>query len=497
MGGSSLSLLLLEDSAPDAQLLESWLREGGLTFEITRVVDRDAFTSALTGHTFDLVLSNYNVPGFDGLAALAISRNISPDTPFVFVTRALGEGRALELLRRGATDVVLEGQHDRLVPVVQRAIVEGRERSEYRSVQQRLADRERTYATLIANLPGMAFRCAPRDPWPFEFASEGCLALTGYRPEAFYAGGEITWSQIMHPDDVERVQRVSEAAFAEGRQLTVSYRIRTKQGEDRWVWDRSIAHRQQDGTLIVEGFVTDITPQRTAELEAKQRADFEQQLIGIVSHDLRNPLSVILLATERMLQRDELDEKLTKTIVRVQTAATRAHRMIHDLLDFTQARVGGGIPIQRKRIVLDEVIHHVLEDAALTHPDRELRVEHTERAEGDWDPDRIGQVVANLVQNAVRYGAPATPITVRVGLEPRHVILEVHNEGTPISPELRARLFQPLQRGGAAGDKTTRSIGLGLYIVDHIVRAHGGEIEIESSVDRGTTFRVRLPKATS
>ncbi|KFE71451.1 hybrid sensor histidine kinase/response regulator [Hyalangium minutum] len=359
-----LRILLLEDSPQDAQLIEAVLEEGGLDFELTRASGQAGFKAALAGGRSDLILSDYNVPGFDGLTALAVAQRSCPDVPFLFVSGALGEERAIELLKRGATDYVLKDRLERLVPSVERALREAHEKAE----------------------------------------------------------------------------------------------------------------------------------RKRAEAELRARAEFEQQLIGIVSHDLRNPLNAILLASSAVLKRDDLDARVTKSILRIQSSGERAARMIRDLLDFTQARMGGGMRVERKPVFLRELVQQVVEEAQVTHPGRELRTHYEGESGGEWDPDRLAQAVDNLVVNALRYSPHGTPVTVRTRDEGDVLTLEVHNEGEPISSELRARLFQPMQRGVAHRDGASRSVGLGLYIVDHIARAHGGEVDVHSSRAEGTTFRLRLPR---
>ncbi len=490
-----LSILLLEDSVPDARLIEARLEAGGLPFELTRVDSREAFSRALIGQgPFDIILSDYNVPSFEGTDALDAARGACPDTPFVFVTGALGEGRAIDLLKLGATDHVLNDNLERLVPSVERAVREAREKRECRLAQEALRESERALLTLMGNMPCMAFRCVPAPPWAFDYASQGVVELTGYQREDFKLGGCITWPDLMHPDDVDRVARDAEIAFAEKRQLTVTYRIRTRTGEEKSVWDRSVGIYDERGELCaLEGFVTDVTDQERRTKEARERADFEQQLIGIVSHDLRNPLGVILLATSLLLKNEELDAELAKTLLRIQRSGQHAERMIRDLLDFTQARLGAGIPIHPQSVLLREMVQQVVEEAETTHPGREICVSHEGETRGEWDPDRLSQATMNLVLNALRYSPRGAPVTVRTSATADTVLLEVHNLGEPIPAELRARLFQPMQRGVVKTDTTTRSVGLGLYIVDQIVRGHGGTVDVESSPGEGTTFRVRLP----
>jgi signal transduction histidine kinase len=232
---------------------------------------------------------------------------------------------------------------------------------------------------------------------------------------------------------------------------------------------------------------------RKTEASARLRSDFEEKLIGIASHDLRNPLNAILLGATNLLRREELDERSLKPLLRIQRSAQRAARLVEDLLDFTQARLGSGIPMHVKEINLGEVAAQVVEEVKSAHPDTELRLERSGPTLGRWDPDRLAQVLVNLLANAIKYGAPERGVTVRLIGEASEVRLEVHNHGAPISAETLPVLFEPMRRGYA--ESMDRSIGLGLYIVKHIVDAHSGTVEVDSCADRGTTFVVRLPTA--
>lgn len=489
-----LSILLVEDSELDGELVAERLERGGLSHRLHRVATRAAFVEALARGDVDIVLSDYNVPGFGGADALAIVRSAHPDVPFLFVSGALGEELAVDLLKLGATDYVLKDRLHRLVPSVTRAVAEAREKKERERAETALREAERMARTLLGNMPGMAFRCVPAPPWVFDFASAGALELSGWAPEAFYAGGEITWSEIMHPGDVERVAKEAEAAFSAKRQLTVSYRIRTRTGEERWVWDRSVGIYGADGELVaLEGFVTDVTEAKRAEQEAAAHAELEQQLIGVVSHDLRSPLQVINLASDALLKRADLPPPVVEVVRRMQRAGRRSSRMIHDLLDFTQARLGGGIPIVPATVELRDVVKSVVEEIEATSPGREIVIEQHEDVRGTWDFDRLAQVVSNLISNAISYGTLGTKVHVVARLDGDHAVVEVHNEGPPIPPSLEPRLFRPMQRGEVAGHQA-RSVGLGLYIVDHLVRRHGGTVSARSA-DGRTTFAVRLPCA--
>lgn len=231
---------------------------------------------------------------------------------------------------------------------------------------------------------------------------------------------------------------------------------------------------------------------RAREQALREREDFERYLIGIVSHDLRSPLTTILLATQAALRWD-LDDRTARLVLRVNSAAERAARMIRDLLDFTQARVGGGIPVERRPEDLATICKAVVEEAWMAHPGREIRLLQEGTARGEWDADRTMQALHNLVTNAVHYSPPDTTVTVRSRAEDGWAILEVHNWGDPIPPEALSVLFQPLRRCTHRSDRSTRSVGLGLYIVSQIARAQGGGVDVQSTPEAGTTFTLRLP----
>ncbi|MDB4985091.1 MAG: sensor signal transduction histidine kinase [Myxococcaceae bacterium] len=487
-----LQVLLLEDSKLDAQIVAAELEERRC--ELTRVESRAAFRAALDSCSYDLILSDYRVPGFGGDEALVVARDQCPDIPFIFVSGALGEETAIDLLKRGATDYVLKDRLERLVPSVDRALREAREKAERQRAEQLLREREQTLSTLMSNLPGMAFRRDLERPWRLRFASRGCHALTGSEPEALY-DCEQGWERFMHPLDVARFEEEARSAYAAGVQLTSTYRILTPSGQERWVWERSAAMATPErGSQSVEGFATDITQQKAAEAEVSRRIEFEQQLIGIVSHDLRNPLNAITLGAARLIKQDGLQEATTRSVRRILASAERAARMIRDLLDFTQARLGGGIPLVPQLVDVAELLGQVVEEFEHAHPERKLDLVCSGPLLARCDADRIVQALTNLAGNAITYSAPGTAIGLHGHLAAGDVLLEVHNLGEPIPEERMLELFKPLSRGVKTVDLQTRSIGLGLFIVDSIARAHGGGVTVRSNAEEGTTFVLRIPQ---
>jgi signal transduction histidine kinase len=226
----------------------------------------------------------------------------------------------------------------------------------------------------------------------------------------------------------------------------------------------------------------------------RERADFEEKLIGIVGHDLRQPLQTISMSAGILLMRPGLDARALAGVQRITAAAARMQRMLHDILDFTRARLGGGIPLARVQSDVARLAQEAAEEVQLVHAGRRVEVRAEGDGEGRWDADRLRQVLDNLLSNALAYSPAGTPVRIEVdGRMPGEVRVHVHNAGAPIPAEVLPVLFQPLTRGSGVGG-AERSVGLGLFIVRHIVEAHGGRVEVASSESNGTTFSVHLPR---
>jgi PAS domain S-box-containing protein len=250
--------------------------------------------------------------------------------------------------------------------------------------------------------------------------------------------------------------------------------------------------RDREGR-IVAGVVTfvDVSGLRRAEAAARQAAEFGERLIGIVSHDLRNPLNAIHLSVTQLLHSEALPAREQRITARISKAAERMKRMISELLDFTRGRLGGGIPIQRAPGELRLVVRQGVEELEAAWPERTVRLTvELGRYEGLWDAGRLVQVVSNLGSNALQYSPPDSPVSFLLRDSAEGVVLEVHNLGTPIPPEALPTLFDPFRRVSSGGT----GLGLGLYIVEQVVTGHGGRIEVHSTVEAGTTFRVLLPR---
>lgn len=331
---------------------------------------------------------------------------------------------------------------------------------------------------------------------------EICRSLFGLPPEGTLDSVQVS-ARIL-PEDRSQVQEFFRLFLRshEPGDYQLEFRVLGPGDSVRWILDKGRVVSDANGNAErMVGVCYDITERKTFEMtllrqkEAeRKRADFEQQLVGIVSHDLKNPLAAILMQSALALRQGGLGDRVLKMMTRIQSSAERASRMIRDLLDFTQARLGGGIPLQVREFDAREVVAQVLEEVRQAFPHRQLIFGSQGDTTGAWDPDRLAQVVTNLMQNAVKYSPEDTRIQVRLRARGEEVELSVHNEGAPIPADKLPFLFEPMQRATSQADTAGRSVGLGLYIVRHIVEAHRGTISVNSTPDEGTLFTVRLPR---
>jgi signal transduction histidine kinase len=224
--------------------------------------------------------------------------------------------------------------------------------------------------------------------------------------------------------------------------------------------------------------------------QARVAAHFRERFIGILGHDLRSPLTAISASAALLQRMPDLSAPAQVATARIASSADRMGRMIRDLLDFTQARLGGGLSVVRKPCDVAEVARAVVDEVHAAKPDRAIHLDLHGDVKGQFDPDRAAQLLSNLLNNALHYGPPGEEVEVELRPADDGVEIAVSNAGPAIPPEERASLFDPFRRGSAGSEH--RGLGLGLFIVDQIARAHGGTVSVTSTRGR-TRFEVALP----
>ncbi|HEY0254597.1 MAG TPA: PAS domain-containing protein [Kofleriaceae bacterium] len=345
---------------------------------------------------------------------------------------------------------------------------------------------ESKYQQLVQIVPQQVWSATPDGK--LDSVNEVAVEYFG-KPVDQLVGG--SWEDLIHPEDVELTRTRWLHSLATGESYQNDFRLRRNDGAYHWYLARAIAVRAEDGRIRSWiGTNTDIDKARRDHDELARRAAYEEKLIGVVSHDLRNPLGTITLAVS-MLERDELSTAGQKAIGYIKAASARSERLIGDLLDFAQAR-SGSFPIHRGPTDLSALCRAAVENAKLATGPRAVTLVHRGPATGRWDEGRLTQVVANLVGNAFQHAPPEAVIRVTSAIENDRATIAIFNEGSPIAADDLPRMFDPFARGKNAKTKQGKSVGLGLYIARQITLAHGGEIAVTSDAS-GTTFTVTLP----
>lgn len=226
-----------------------------------------------------------------------------------------------------------------------------------------------------------------------------------------------------------------------------------------------------------------------------QKVDYSRNLfLGTLVHDLRNPLGAISLAAQ-ILRTTKLDERQGRLAEQIDVSTARTVKLVNHMIDDARARLGKGIPMAAHPMDMGTAVSSAVSEIQTANPSQEIRVSTVGALKGVWDESRIGQLLSNLIGNAIQHGKDNTPITVKARGDKKGVTVSIHNEGPPIPPRAMRTLFEPMTRAG--GDKTdttsSTSMGLGLFIAREITRAHYGEISVASNLDDGTTFTVLLP----
>ncbi|MCY1071579.1 PAS domain-containing sensor histidine kinase [Nannocystis sp. RBIL2] len=341
---------------------------------------------------------------------------------------------------------------------------------------------ERRFAALAQATGQTVWRLAPDGSRPLE-DSPGFRALTGVSREQWSERGLLAG---VHADDREHVEAAVRAALAGDAAWELEVRLPRPDGQHAWTLLRAAPVTDGRGERLEwVGVAADIHKRK--DIEA-----FRGMMLGILGHDLRNPLNAMMVSAQLALLRAR-EEPVRTPLERVLASGERMGRLIEQLLDLTQVRLGHGIAVSPVAADLREIVEQAIEE--LPNGKTRVRFDAVGDLRGTWDFDRLLQVVTILVGNAIDHGTPGTAITVRaVGDAPDAVELTVHNLGPAVPESVRDSVFEPFRRTDPARRHGARALGLGLFVTRQLVLAHGGTIAFESSDAGGNLMHVHLPR---
>ncbi len=492
-----LTILHLEDDKQDGMLVRELLEAEGLTCTITRVDSERDFLRELHSGSFDLIISDFTIPSFNGMFALDMSRGSVPETPFIFFSGTIGEEVAVESLQKGATDYVLKTKIERLVPAVRRALVIGEERRKRRQAEEEHKKSEERYRTLAKNFPNGAVLLYDQD-LQFVIADGKGLARVNL-------SSEMLTGRILREVLPAKMGDVLEPAC---RNALLGNPSTFEMPYGGRIFEVHVHPIRDDDGNIVSGLVVTLDISERKELEAHlfrtQRLESIGTLAGGIAHDLNNVLSPILLSVQ-IIRKKVSDETVQALLDMLEATANRGADMVRQVLTFAR-----GVEGQRSIIDLCQLIEELIRITRTTFP---MSIQTLSECPKDlWhisaDATQHHQVLMNLCVNArdampkggsLRITAENVLLDeqyVKMNSEAKtgpHVLMRISDTGTGIPQAVIEKIFDPFFTTKEVGKGT----GLGLSTARTIIKNHGGFIRIYSEVGKGTSFNVFLPALPS
>ena len=493
----TIQILHLEDNANDAQLVRSKLEEANIAFIITVVQTRDEFVNALEQSEFDLIVSDFSLPSFDGKSALEIARQKCPETPFIFVSGTIGEEAAIESMVRGATDYVLKGKLSRLVPATQRALFEAESRKERKRSEVALRESKEKYQSLFErNLAGMfvstpdgrLLECNPAFVRMFGFDSIDDAKATNVR--TLYG-------------DPEKRKAFLLALEAEKQIEYLEVQMVRKDGAPLRIIENVVGKFDNSGKLVeLTGYLFDDTRRQLLEQQLIQAQKLESlgTLASGIAHDFNNILGIII-GHSTLIQRMQLEpEKVVDSITTITNAAQRGAALVRQLLTFARKS-----DVILQRISINDLIKELVSLTKETFPKTvSVSTILTEKLPTILaDSTQIHQVFLNLCVNARDAMPKGGTLSISTRLitgeavlkkfpkakAREYVLIEVSDTGTGMDEATRNRIFEPFFTTKDPGKGT----GLGLAVAFGIIHIHHGFIDVSSQPGQGTMFSLYFP----
>jgi PAS domain S-box-containing protein len=489
----SLRLLHLEDNTADAELISMQIAEEWPDCKIRQVASREDFLAALAQEEYDLILSDFSLPAFNGLEALDLVRKTGSTTPFLFLSGTIGEDNAVEALQRGAVDYLIKDRPARLIPAIRGALQQRREQQLRRRAEQHLREQAEVLdkardAICVTDIEG-------RVTYWNQSANElfGWSGEEGRGQQLRQLFGQF--NQGLIPDALKEVQ--AQGAWTKELQVAAADGA-IRHIVSRWTLVRDAENRPKSILLIN----TDVTEEKKleAQLLRAQRLEGIGTLAGGIAHDLNNVLTPIMMAVN-MLRESAPDADSRHLLDVVEKSAQHGAGLVRQVLAFARGADGERAEIQPKLVIQDVVtlLRETLPRAISLEMDVPGELWHVVA-----DSTQLSQVLMNLCVNArdamsgggqLRISAQNVTVSdmlaqLNPGAHPGpHVLLTVKDSGSGIPRELINRIFDPFFTTKVAGKGT----GLGLSTVMGIMKAHDGFLQVQSELGRGTEFNLYFP----
>jgi PAS domain S-box-containing protein len=500
---SPLRILLLEDNTRDAELIQELLEADYFVCDVIRAQTRAEFVAGLENAGIDVILADYRLPSFDGLSALKLALDARADLPFIFVSGSLGEEVAIEAVKIGATDYVVKTRLSRLVPSVQRALREARERAERKQAEEALRRSEMYLAE--------GQRMSHTGSWGWNISTDKFICSEEYCRIFGFNLGEAkptfqSFQDRVHSEDRALVQRTLDRAIHERSGFSIEFRISLPDGSSTYLHGMGHPVLTETGDLSnYIGTMMDITEHKRSE-EALRTAQAELarvarlttmgELAASIAHEINQPLAAMVTSGNACLRWLANDHPQLDEARRAAERIVRDGHRASDILKSIRALAGTSAP-DMTELEINDAVREVLILINSELHEHDVLLE-TELSDGlapiMGDRVQLQQVILNLVMNAIEAMSSNTDeprlLCVRSqGDGPGAILIAVEDSGPGIAPETMDRLFE------AFFTTKPRGMGMGLSICRSIINAHGGRLWVSPASPRGAVFQFTVPIA--
>ncbi len=534
-----LTILYLEDNPLDIELVRAQLEQNGLTAAIRPVTKRESYIRELNTSRFDCILIDYSIPGYSGPLALDDTLRRTPDTPAIMLSGVMGEEQAIECLHMGATDYVLKQRIERLTPAVQRALRESRERQRRREAEQALRESEERYREFIAFASEGVYRldCTPpidlslpRKEFVRAIARQTSMAecnqafadFHDYPPPETLQGRRMidllprSCCRMLIGVTLRLIEsnfRISGWEFScvdhSGRTRSLSTSIFGAVQHNRlmrlWGVQTDITDRKRMEELLrnQQGRLEESNRQLNAKIheldeanrKLRQLDELKSEFVSMASHELRTPLTAIRGFSDTLLDESvEIDTYERRTALQImRSEALRLSTLLNELLDLSRIEKGA-LETHFTNVNLGRLIYDTIHSLKLSRAPR-LNIDTEQPIVVNGDPNRLKQVLINVLDNAVRHTPETGTISVIVAPDRHRVRVTIRNTGVCIPPDELPKIFDKFYRCKEERSVQSAGSGLGLSIAKEIIDKHRGSIWAESAPETGTSVSFTLPLA--
>ena len=494
-------ILILEDLPTDADLAQRAISNTLGNCRFRKVENRVEFLDALDEFRPDVIVADYQLPGFDGISALKIALEKEPLTPFIMHTGSINEETAVECMKKGATDYVIKEDVKRLGSAVKRALELAELKRQALASQQALRESEARFRELAENASDLLYRYELVPEQKFSYVCPAFTTMTGYSPEEFYNDPDLA-EQIVHPGDREILKTIREGNISP--EETVIMRLAKKNGSLLWSEHKIVYVSDKDSRLLaIEGIARDITDRKKAEEEIKaalKKAEQSDRLktafLNNLSHEIRTPLNAITGFSDILMDTGISEDQVSNCINVIRMSSSQLIRVVEDIIYMSTIETGQ-LEISESEVDLGRLFEGVIagyrDSAMMKGIDLDISPDQKcGNAVILSDAQKLEYVLSHLIDNAIKFSDKGR-VEVSCREDNGFLHLSVSDSGIGVEPEMQDKIFQRFHQTATDISMKRGGLGLGLPVSKAFIESLGGRIWMESVPGSGSIFTFSIP----